>query len=153
MPTDDSKLGKLFIETGDGYKEFSKTESISIDSEDVRAPQFLSNKNHAEETEFEIDFDMDKKESQKLHSYLQPEHGRKLTIEKSCICDGTLAFGFQLMQALSRVGATNITLRSEEVENPDPAWMSCRFIATGIVWNTNNFRRMHGIPMKRRKQR
>ena len=24
--------------------------------------------------------------------------------------------------------------------------------ATGIVWNTNNFRKLHGVPMKRRKK-
>lgn len=153
MPTDDSKTEKLFIETGDGYKEFSKIEPVSIASEDVGNPQLLIGSDHTDEKKFEIDFDMEKKEAQKLHSYLQPEHGCKLMIEKSCICDRTFFFGFQLMQALSRVGATNITLHSEEVGNPDPAWMSCKFIASGIIWNTNNFRRLHGIPMKRRGRR
>lgn len=101
---------------------------------------------------FEVSFDMDKKVAQKLHAALQPRHGEKLTVETSCICDGTLVFAIQLMQALAKIGVTNIKIRSEEVENPDPAWMKTRFIATGIVWNTNNFRKLHGIPMKRRKR-
>lgn len=100
---------------------------------------------------FEISFNMDKQETQKLHVALQPRHGEKLTVETSCVCDGTLVFAIQLMQSLMKMGATNINIRSEEVENPDPAWMKMRFIATGIVWNTNNFRKLHGIPMKRRK--
>ena len=101
---------------------------------------------------FEISFDMDKQVSQKLHAALQPRHGAKLTVETSCICDSTLVFAIQLMQALAKIGATNIKIRSEEVENPNPAWMKTRFIATGIVWNTNNFRKLHGVPMKRRKK-
>lgn len=101
---------------------------------------------------FEISFDVDKKVAQKLHVALQPRHGEKLTVEISCVCDGTLIFAIQLMQSLEKIGATNIKIRSEEVENPDPAWMKTRFIATGIVWNTNNFRRLHGVPMKRKKR-
>lgn len=100
---------------------------------------------------FEISFDMDRGVAQKLHAALQPRHGEKLTVETSCVCDGTLVFAIQLMQSLMKMGATNINIRSEEVENPDPVWMKMRFIATGIVWNTNNFRKLHGIPMKRRK--
>ena len=101
---------------------------------------------------FEVFFDMDKKIAQKLHAALQPRRGEKLTVETSCVCDSTLIFAIQLMQSLARMGATNIKIRSEEVENPDPAWMRTRFIATGIVWNTNNFRRLHGVPMKRKKR-
>ena len=101
---------------------------------------------------FEISFDMDKKVAQKLHASLQPRRGEKLTVETSCVCDSTLVFAIQLMQSLAKIGATNIKIRSEEVENPDPAWMKMRFIATGIVWNTNNFRKLHGVPMKRRKR-
>lgn len=100
---------------------------------------------------FEISFNMDKQLAQKLHAELQPKHGEKLTVETSCVCDSTLVFAIQLMQALEKIGATNIKIRSEEVENPNPTWMSTRFIATGIIWNTNNFRRLHGVPMKRRK--
>lgn len=102
--------------------------------------------------EFEITFDMDKQVAQKFHAALQPRHGEKLTVETSCICDSTLVFAIQLMQSLAKIGATNIKIRSEEVENPNPAWMKTRFIATGIVWNTNNFRKLHGVPMKRRKR-
>lgn len=101
---------------------------------------------------FEVFFDMDKKIAQKLHAALQPRRGEKLTVETSCICDSTLVFAIQLMQALAKIGATNIKIRSEEVENRNPAWMKTRFIATGIVWNTNNFRKLHGVPMKRRKK-
>lgn len=101
---------------------------------------------------FEVSFDMDKKVAQKLHAVLQPRYGEKLTVETSCVCDSTLVFAIQLMQALAKIGATNIKIRSEEVENPNPAWMKTRFIATGIVWNTNNFRKLHGVPMKRRKK-
>ena len=101
---------------------------------------------------FEISFDMDKKVAQKLHAALQPRHGEKLTVETSCICDSTLVFAIQLIQSLAKIGATNIKIRSEEVENPNPAWMKTRFIAIGIVWNTNNFRKFHGVPMKRRKR-
>ena len=99
---------------------------------------------------FEVSFDMDRQVAQKLHAELQPKHGEKLTVETSCVCDGTLVFAIQLIQALKRIGATNIKIRSEEVENPNPAWMKTRFIATGIIWNTNNFRKLHGIPIKRR---
>lgn len=99
---------------------------------------------------FEVSFDMDKKVAQKLHAAFQPRHGAKLTVETSCICDSTLVFAIQLMQSLAKIGVTNIKIRSEEVENPNPAWMKTRFIATGIVWNTNNFRKFHGVPMKRR---
>lgn len=101
---------------------------------------------------FEVSFDMDNQVAQKLHSALQPRHGEKLVVETSCVCDSTLVFAIQLMQALAKMGATNIKIRSEEVENPNPAWMKTRFIATGIVWNTNNFRKLHGVPMKRRKR-
>ena len=99
---------------------------------------------------FKISFDMDKKVAQKLHAALQPRHGAKLTVETSYICDSTLVFAIQLMQSLAKIGATNIKIRSEEVENPNQPWMKTRFIATGIIWNTNNFRKLHGVPMKRR---
>lgn len=101
---------------------------------------------------FEISFDIDKQVAQKLHAALQPIHGAKMTVEISCVCDSALVFPIQLTQTLERIGATNIKIRSEEVENPNPAWMKTRFIATGIVWNTNNFRKLHGVPMKRRKR-
>lgn len=150
MPTDDSKTEKLFIGNGDDQKEFSKIEPISIDSEDVRTPQWLSDSNHKEEKEFEFDVGIDKKESIELFNQLIQEGTGRMELEASCVCDGTYIFAVWLMQALQRMGATNIKFHSEILENPDPFWMSCRFVSTGIVWNTNNFRRMHGIPMKRR---
>lgn len=64
----------------------------------------------------------------------------------------TTSSDIAIKHMLERIGATNIKIRSEEVENPEPAWMKTRFIATGTIWNTNNFRRLHGIPMKRRRK-
>ena len=98
-------------------------------------------------------FAMDRQAALEIHSALQPNQGKKLKVETSCVCDGTLLFAFQLMRSLSKIGATNIMFRSEMVEDPDPSWMSCRFIAVGTLWNTNNFRKMHGIPMKRRRKK
>lgn len=118
-----------------------------IETSELEEPKFH---NLCGDDGFEISFDMDKQLTQKLHAELQPRHGEKLTVETSCVCDSTLIFAIQLMQALAKIGATNIKIRSEEVENPNPAWMKTRFIATGIIWNTNNFRKLHGIPMKRR---
>lgn len=81
------------------------------------------------------------------------EDGKKLNVKTSCICDGTLIFAVHIMQELSKIGATNITVKSEKVENPNPKWMSCRFIAEGIIWNTNNFKKMHGLPITRKCKR
>lgn len=120
-----------------------------IETSELEEPEFH---NLGGDDGFEISFDVDKQLAQKLHEKLQPKHGEKLTVETSCVCDSTLVFAIQLIQALKRIGATNIKIRSEEVENPNPAWMKTRFIATGIIWNTNNFRKLHGIPMKRKKK-
>ena len=132
----------------------TKFEPLSDCSEQIEVSELEEHGfyNLSEDTGFEISFDMDKQLAQKLHAELKPRHGEKLTVETSCVCDGTLVFAIQLMQALAKIGATNIKIRSEEVENPNPAWMKTRFIATGIIWNTNNFRKLHGVPMKRRKQ-
>ena len=134
-----------------GGKKFEKPVDLTeqIETSELEEPEFH---NFGRYDGFEISFDADKKLAQKLHEKLQPKHGEKLTVETSCVCDGTLVFAVQLMQALAKIGATNIKIRSEEVENPNPAWMKTRFIATGIVWNTNNFRKLHGVPMKRRKK-
>ena len=77
-------------------------------------------------------------------------HGARVLCETSCICDGTLFFAVQLAQVLKEIGCVCINVRSETVENADPSWMNCRFIDSGIMWNTNNWRKMHGLPMKRR---
>ena len=127
------------------------TDCTSFEQIEASELEDYESRNFNGNDEFEITFDMDKKEVQKLYAALQPRHGEKLTVEISCVCDSTLVFAIQLMQALAKIGATNIEIRNEEVENPNPAWMKMRFIATGIVWNTNNFRKLHGVPMKRRK--
>lgn len=152
MPTDDSKMEKLFIGTGDDRTGFTKFEPIADCTdviESVGLEEYEIN-NLSGNGKLELSFNIDKQAAQEIHSVLHPNHGEKLTVETSCVCDGTLLFAIQLMQTLVRIGAVNIKLWSEMVEDPDPKWMSCRFIANGIVWNTNNFRKMHGIPMKRR---
>ena len=144
------ELEKCFISIdGKVFEPLNDIDEISIETSSLDRTKSY---NFGEDKSFEATFNIDKKEAEKLHTVLQPKHGAKLTVETSCVCDGTLVFAVQLMQALKRIGATNIKIRSEEVENPNPAWMKTRFIATGIIWNTNNFRRLHGVPMKRRKR-
>lgn len=101
---------------------------------------------------FESSFAIDEKEVERLYDDLQPKHGEKMKMEAFCICDGTPECAIQVIKALKKIGATNIKLRFEEVKNSDLEWMGIKFVATGIVWNTNNFRRLHGVPMKRRKK-
>lgn len=146
MPT--KELEKCFISIdGKVFEPLNDIDEISIETSSLDRTKSY---NFGEDKSFEATFNIDKKEAEKLHTVLQPKHGEKLTVETSCVCDGTLVFAVQLMQSLAKIGATNIKIRSEEVENPNPAWMKTRFIATGIVWNTNNFRKLHGVPMKRR---
>lgn len=145
MPTDDSKINKLFILLGDEKIEFEKIKPINLDSECEEAPEFL--RSYAE---FEATITGKNKKSAELFNQMDKADSGMMKIEVSSVCDGTLIFAAWLIQALQRMGATNIKVRTENVENPDPAWMSCRFVATGIVWNTNNYRKMHGIPIKRR---
>lgn len=95
---------------------------------------------------------MDEQVEKKIHDELQTKHGERLTVETSCVCDGTLLFLDKLIQSLEKRGATNIKIRSEELENPNSKLMDTRFIATGIIWNTNNFKKMHRVPMKRRNK-
>lgn len=99
----------------------------------------------------EISFAIDKRKARMLCTALQIDQGSKVEIEVSDVC-GTFLSAVQLAQELARFGATNIKLRSEKVENPDPKRRLFRFVATGIFWNTNNFRKMHGLPMKRRNK-
>ena len=142
------ELEKCFISIdGKVFEPLNDIDEISIETSSLDRTKSY---NFGEDKSFEATFNIDKKEAERLHTVLQPKHGAKLTVETSCICDGTLCFAIQLLYKLSRMGATNIKWRSEEVENPNPAWMKTRFIATGIIWNTNNFRKLHGIPMKRR---
>lgn len=142
------ELEKCFISIdGKVFEPLNDIDEISIETSSLdrtKSYNFDGNK------EFEAKYEIDKKEAGRLYDELQSKHGEKLTVETSCVCDGTFVFAIQLMQSLAKIGATNIKIRSEEVENPNPAWMKTRFIATGIVWNTNNFRKFHGVPMKRR---
>ena len=132
-------------------KKFEKPVDLTeqIETSELEEPEFH---NFGRYDGFEISFDADKKLAQKLHEKLQPKHGEKLTVETSCVCDGTLLFLDKLIQSLEKRGATNIKIRSEELENPNSKLMDTRFIATGIIWNTNNFKKMHRVPMKRRNK-
>lgn len=136
---DGERLEPLTLLSDDGIEMIQTS-----DLEDNESHNFDDNK------EFEITFEVDKEAARKFYSMASPQHGEKLVVETSCVCDSTLVFLIQLIQTLKKMGCTNIKWRSEEVENPNPAWMSTRFIATGIIWNTNNFRKLHGIPIKRR---
>lgn len=88
-----------------------------------------------------------------LKELLEPKHGEKIYYETSCVCDGTLYFAVQFVLALKKIGCMCINVRSETVNDANPPWMNCRFIVSGIMWNTNNWRRMHGVPMIRRKRK
>ena len=101
---------------------------------------------------FEASFAIDGKKAERLYDELQPKHGEKMKMETFCICNGTTECAIQVIKALKEIGATNIKVRFEEVKNSDLEWIGIKFVATGIVWNTNNFRRLHGTPMKRRKK-
>ena len=101
---------------------------------------------------FETSFAIYGKEAEQLYDELQPKHGEKMKMETFCICDGAKECEIWVIKALKEIGATNIKVRFEEVKNSDLEWIGIKFVATGIVWNTNNFRRLHGTPMKRRKK-
>lgn len=144
------ELGKIFVSIdGKVFEPLMDIKEISIETSSL---DMAKSYNFDRNKEFEAKFEIEKKEAEKLYAELQPKHGEKLTVETSCVCDGTLVFAIHLVQVLARIGATNIEIRSEEVENPNLAWMKTRFIATGIIWNTNNFRKLHGVPMKRKRK-
>lgn len=83
--------------------------------------------------------------------FRQVSRGEKVYYEISCICDGTLYYAIQLARVLKGIGCVCIHVKSETIEDANPPWMNCRFIATGVMRNTNNWRRMHGLPMISRK--
>lgn len=156
MPTKELQTNTVYFGIENPNGDFTKLgplgNSVEVEQIEVSDLEKYKSNTFNRNGELEISFDMDKQVAQKIYAELQPKHGEKLTVETSCVCDGTLLFAVQLMQSLAKIGATNIKIRSEEVENPEPAWMKTRFIATGTIWNTNNFRRLHGIPMKRRRK-
>ncbi len=153
MPTKEYEKGQTFFAIGgEHWEPLAPLGDDSIEMIQTSDLEEYAPHSFEDNGKFEMTFDMDKETARKFHAMFLPKYGDKLNVETSCVCDGTLTFGIQLIQELARMGAANIKLRSEEVKNPNPAWMSVKFIATGIIWNTNNFRRLHGIPMKRRKK-
>lgn len=91
-------------------------------------------------------------ENQEMLFELLDNRGKKIKFQMiSGICDGTLIFAFKLIKHLEFLGCTNIRVESEEVENKETKQLGTIFKATGIRWETNNFRRLHRLPMKRRK--
>lgn len=65
-----------------------------------------------------------------------------------CVCDGTLCFAIELCENLKRIGCTNIKVASEEVKS-DIHWMKTKFVARGVIYS-NNYLKMHGLPMRRK---
>ena len=65
-----------------------------------------------------------------------------------CVCDGTLHFAMELCENLKRMGCTDIKVTSEKVKN-DPQWMETKFVARGVIYS-NNYLKMHGLPMRRK---
>ena len=147
MPTKDLvkffSIGANIFESVDDVAEIS-LEDPELDETDLH--------DFDEGKIFEASFAIDGKEAERLYDELQPKHGEKMKMETFCICDGTTECEIQVIKALKEIGATNIKVRCEEVKNSDLEWIGIKFVATGIVWNTNNFRRLHGIPIKRRKK-
>ena len=154
MPTKEYEKGQPFFTIGgERWEPLTPLGDDGIEMIETSNLEEYESHSFEDNKEWEISFEVDKETARKIYSMASPQHGEKLVVETSCVCDSTLVFLIQLIQTLKKLGCTNIKWRSEEVENPNPAWMSTRFIATGIVWNTNNFRKLHGIPMKRRKRK
>ena len=151
MPTKEYEKGQPFFTIGgERWEPLTPLEDDGIEMIETSNLEEYESHSFEDNKEWEISFEVDKETARKIYSMASPQHGEKLVVETSCVCDSTLVFLIQLIQTLKKLGCTNIKWRSEEIVNPNPAWMSTRFIATGIIWNTNNFRKLHGIPMKRR---
>lgn len=150
MPFETITPSKIMIMTENGLKELSPI-SISLENETSEPSELcgtISNQRH-----FESSFEIDKKQLKEFAKALQPKHGEKIEMECSCICDGTLVFAIKLIQELRKKGCVNIKVRSEYVQKPERPWEQTKFIATGILWNTNNWRKMHGLTMIRRRRK
>lgn len=99
--------------------------------------------------------ELDSFAAQKILNMEKQHKGKIIYKVPSGCCDGSMHFAVQLYSGLKRIGCTNIKIYSEDIKNPIPTWAHTNFIATGIMWNTNNWRKLHGIPMirKRRKRK
>lgn len=150
MPIETMKASKIMIMTENGLQEFyvgeilletKKDESFELNETIEISKQFGG-----------WSFEVDKKKIRKIIKAIQPKHGEKIEMQCSCICDGTLAFAIELIRELKRRGCVNIRTRSEYIENEDKQWMKTKYVATGILFNTNNWRKMHGVPVHREKR-
>lgn len=152
MPTkdyEDLELGLIDFD-GQFHEIHSLSAGIEPDTVDVSVlddtPRIFRNE------DIELEFWV--KDTQNLKRLFEKEQkGSKIICETDCICDGTITYAVQLAIVLKAIGCVCISVRSETVEDANPEWMNCRFIASGIMWNTNNWRRMHEVPMKRRKMK
>lgn len=149
MPVETMTPSKIMIMTENGLKELSPI-SITLENEASEPSELygiISNQRH-----FEVSFETDITQLKEFVKVLRPKHGEKIEMQCSCICDGTLAFAIELIRELERRGCINIKIRSEYIENEEKPWMKTKYIATGILFNTNNWRKMHGVPMHRGKR-
>lgn len=148
MPPKEKELTKLFITiNGKVFEPLSDIKELSVETSGL--DDEIKSSGFTESGEFKCRLDIHRGTLGKPYAGTQIYCG-KITVETSCVCDGTLCFAIELMQKLAKIGAVNIKCRSEEVQNPNPSWMRTKFIVSGIIRNTNNFRKLHGIPMKRR---
>ena len=51
----------------------------------------------------------------------------------SCVCDGTSIFAQELKMSLLALGCIDIQGYTEIIQDADPPWMNCRFVAHGKV--------------------
>ena len=75
----------------------------------------------------------------------------KEIVERSCLTDGdAYIFVPMLMRELLDMGCEDIKFRMEDSPSE---WFGHRFVVSGIRWKANNWRRIHGFPMRRRKKK
>ena len=148
MPPKEKQNFIIGIMTDDGFQEIPPPQDYDF-SENLESPVEQEELDVLDGVSFEFELEVDE---DKFKQALLETDGAKMILSLFCICDGTFFFAKSLIDALKSVGCTNIKVRSETIENPEKPWMNCKFIVSGVVWDTNNWRKMHGLPMKRRKR-
>lgn len=160
MPIKEMDAIKVGIEIGGEFMEFPKNgisinpyhdefeEEKSTKSFNLYTKEKAINKSNREGIfEFTLNSDLDKK----IINDITRGKGGKVIYEASRICDGTLIFLIDLIESLKKIGCVNIKYTEETVKNPEPIWMNTKFIVTGIMYDTNNWRKLHGLPMIRKR--
>lgn len=152
MPPKDMTCRKIGIMTEDGFQELAvpSMEQITLGTETVDVSELEEYMFHVNPGYFEMSFETDKGQVAEFIKALQPKHGDRLIFEYSCICDGTLTYAVELIRKLRKNGCINIKIHSEIIQNQECPCESTKFIAIGIFWNTNNWRKMRGVPMTRK---